>query len=169
MPDLLAHAFLAYSLLRALSWRYEWITPPLVTAGMAGAFIPDIVKVKLVLPSATVEAFLGVPFAWDPIHQFGGTLICVLIGGALVTHRVRRSVLLVLALGAASHLMADALLLKVSGRSYAILWPLTQWRPPTPGLYLSTQPEPTIVTAALAVAVWGLSRRLDRSTSGDSA
>jgi len=56
MPDLLAHAFLAYAILRILSWRYDWLTTPYVTAGMAGALIPDIVKIRLLLPSATVEA-----------------------------------------------------------------------------------------------------------------
>jgi len=61
MPDLLAHAFLAYAILRALSWRYDWLRTPYVTAGMAGAFIPDIVKIQLILPSATVEAAFGTP------------------------------------------------------------------------------------------------------------
>jgi len=157
MPDLLAHAFLAYAILRALSWRYDWLTTPYVTAGMAGAFIPDIVKIKLILPSATVEALLGIPFSWAPLSSAGGTAICVLIGAVLVDEPRRRPTLLVLSIGAVSHLLADALLLKATGRSYSILWPLTRWQPPTPGLYLSTQPEPTIVTGALAALVWGVS------------
>jgi membrane-bound metal-dependent hydrolase YbcI (DUF457 family) len=157
MPDLLAHAFLAYALLRALSWRYDWLRTPYVTAGMAGAFIPDIVKIQLLLPSPIVEATLGIPFSWSPIHRLGGTVICVLIGAVLVDETRRRKTLLVLSLGAASHLLADAFLTKASGRSFAILWPLTRWQPPTPRLYLNTQPEPTIVTGVVAALVWGVS------------
>ncbi len=37
MPDLLAHAFIAYSLCRVLSWRFDWLTTPYVTLGMVGA------------------------------------------------------------------------------------------------------------------------------------
>jgi hypothetical protein len=51
---------------------------------MAGAFIPDIVKIQLILPSATVEAALGIPFSWFPIHRLGGTAIRLLIGAVLV-------------------------------------------------------------------------------------
>ena len=110
MPDLLAHAFLAYAILRALSWRYDWLTTSYVTAGMAGAFIPDIVKIRLLLPSATVQAALGIPFSWSPVHRLGGTAICLLIGTVLVADTRRRKTLLVLSIGAASHLLADLLL-----------------------------------------------------------
>jgi len=157
MPDLLAHAFLAYIILRALSWRYEWLTTPYVTAGMTGAFIPDMTKIKLILPSTTIETLLGIPFSWWPIHRFGGTVICVLIGAVLVDEARRKKILTVLSLGAGSHLIADALLINATGRSYALLWPLTRWRPPTPGLYLSIQPDPTIVTGVLATIVWAVS------------
>ncbi len=161
MPDLLAHAFLAYAILRVLSWRYDWLTTPYVTAGMAGAFIPDIVKIELLLPSAIVEAALGIPFSWSPVHRLGGTAVCVLIGAVLVDEARRRGALLVLSLGATSHLLADLLLAKASLRAFPVLWPLTRWQPPTPGLYLSTQPEPTVVTGLLAAAIWSLSRWRD--------
>ena len=75
----------------------------------------------------------------------------------------RPKTLLVLSLGAASHLLADLLLANASGRAFPILWPITRWQPPTPGLYLSTQPEPTIVTGLLAAAVWGVSRWHDKA------
>jgi len=158
MTDLLAHALIAYSLVRVLSWRYDWITTPYVTAGMAGAFIPDIVKVGLLLPDGTVQAALGVPFSWNAIHTLGGSVLCVLIGAVLVEEAERTKTALALSLGAGSHLLADAMLLTASGRSYPVVWPLTRWHPPTPGLYLSTQPEPTIVAGVVAAVVWGLSR-----------
>lgn len=154
MPDLLTHALLAYIIVKSLSLNIDWLSTPYVTAAMAGAFIPDIVKIKLLIPETIVELLLGVPFSWEPIHRLGGTLICILIGVVLVDKARRRRTLLVLSLGAGSHLIADALLANASGRSYPVLWPLTRWHPPTPGLYLSTQPEPTIVTGVLAAIVW---------------
>jgi len=159
MPDLLAHALIAYTLCTALSRRYEWLTPAYVTAGMAGAFIPDMMKVHLVVPDTAVEAALGVPFSWWGIHTTGGAVVAVLIGVVVIVPRERRRVGGVLALGAGSHLLADALLLTPTGHSYAILWPIARWHPPTPGLYLSTQPWPTLVAGLAAFAAWALVRR----------
>lgn len=160
MPDLLAHALLAYSLCTLLAWRYSWVTPALITVGMAGAFIPDLAKAALVVPSSTIEQTLGIPFEWFALHTGGGVLVSVAIGGLLVAPRFRRPVIGMLAIGATSHLLADALLLTPDGRSYAILWPLTRYHPPTPGLYLSTRPEPTIVALVTAILVAVVTRYL---------
>jgi len=121
---------------------------------MAGAFIPDLTKIKLLVPSGTVEHLLGIPFSWGMLHTGGGALVAILIGVIVVAPRERRRTFILLSVGAASHLLADGLLLNPSGRSYAIFWPLTRYHPPTPGLYLSTQPEPTIVAGVLAGIVW---------------
>lgn len=164
MPDLLTHAFLAYIVFRMLSWRVDWLATPYVTAGMAGAFIPDIVKIRLVLPATIVENFFGIPFSWAPIQYLGGTVVCVLIGAVLIAEARRYKALVVLSLGAASHLIADAMLLTASGRSFALFWPLTRWHPPTPGLYLSTQPEPTILSGIVAAIVWIVSKKLNSET-----
>ena len=158
MPDLLAHAFIAYTIAGILSWRYDWHTPAYVTVVMAGAFIPDLAKIELLIPSRTVHHLLGVPFDWFALHTAGGVAIAIAIGVVMVAPRGRLRVGLLLSLGAVSHLLADGLLQNPSGRSYAMIWPLTQWHPPTPGLYLSTQPEPTIITGLIACAVWFGSR-----------
>lgn len=154
MPDLLAHALLAYAVARILSWQSDWLTAPYVTACMAGAFIPDLAKAELVIPNAVVEHLFHVPFAWFGLHTGGAVLVSVLIGVLIVVPRERKRVFLLLALGAGTHLLADGLLRTPSGRSYAMFWPLMRYNPPTPGLYLSTQPEPTVVAAAVALAVW---------------
>lgn len=158
MPDLLAHVLLAYVLCTALSWRFDWLDLGYVTAGMAGALIPDMTKAYLVVPDAAVESMLGVPFSWHAIHTTGGAVLGVLVGVTLVGAAERRRVGAVLALGATSHLVADALLSKPSGHSYAVFWPVSQYHPPTPGLYLSTQAEPTVVAAVGAAIVWGVTR-----------
>ena len=160
MPDLLAHTFIAFSLCVMVSWAVDWMTKPYITVGMAGAFIPDLAKIDLLIDSFVVEQILGVPFDWFALHTAGGALVSILIGGLIVVPTERRRVIGLLGLGAASHLIADALLLTPTGRSYPVLWPLTQWSPPTPGLYLSTQPEPMIVTGVIAVGVWLVSRRV---------
>jgi hypothetical protein len=154
MPDLLSHAFIAFTLCTLLSLRCDWLTAEYVTVGMAGAFIPDMAKIKLLVDSATVEAALGVPFDWLGVHTLGGAFVAVLVGTVVVDRPDRRRVFGLLSLGAASHLFADALLLKASGRSYEVLWPLTRYHPPTPGLYLSTDIWLTGVTGTVAVAAW---------------
>lgn len=154
MPDLLAHAFLAYAVCRVLSWRWEWLTTAYVTVGMVGALIPDLTKVSLVVPNHAMEALVGVPFSWYSLGSGGGVVVSVLVGVVLAASEVRRPVGIALGLGAGSHLLADSLLLTPTGYSTQLLWPLAQVRTPTPGLYLSTQPEPTVVTGAIAAVIW---------------
>jgi hypothetical protein len=61
-----------------------------------------------------------------------------------------------LALGTASHLCLDELLLKASGHYFAVLWPLTAYQPPTPGLYSSSDRWPAVVAGTATAAVWYL-------------
>ncbi len=161
MPDLLSHAFIAYTACTLLALRYDWLDPRYVTVGMAGAFVPDVAKVDLVLDGAAVGDALGVPFDWFGLHTLGGATLAVLVGVVLAASDHRRRVGALLALGAASHLTADAFLLKAAGVSYPVLWPLTAYHPPTPGLYLSTDRWPAVVTGALALGAWLVVRRPD--------
>ena len=163
MPDLLAHALIAYAVGTLLSWRYDWLSPTYVTVVMAGAFIPDLAKADLAVEAETVAALLGVPFDWFALHTAGGVLLSIGIGVTVVAGEERRRVAVLLTLGALTHLLADALLLKPSGYAYPILWPLTRFHPPSPGLYLSTEPWPMVVAGIVAGLVWGATRRHDRS------
>ncbi len=164
MPDLLAHALIAYSLATLLSWRYEWLSPAYVTVAMAGAFVPDLAKATLLVSTSTMQSLLGVPFNWFALHTIGGSLVSIAIGVVLVRRAERTRVAALLCAGAVSHLLADALLLNPSGRSYPLLWPLTYYHPPTPGLYLSTDPEPMLVAAVVAGVVFGVTRLRGRRT-----
>ncbi|MGB9956459.1 metal-dependent hydrolase [Haloferax prahovense] len=166
MPDLLAHVLFAYTMATVASWRYEWITRPYVTVAMAGAFIPDMTKVKLLIPSARVEQLLAIPFDWAGLHTAGAALCSVLIGVLLVSESERRRVFTLLSVGAASHLIADAFLLKPTGLSYPLLWPVTRIQPPTPGLYLSTDFEPALVLGIVALVAYGVTRfKIDQGRS----
>ncbi|WP_042665859.1 metal-dependent hydrolase [Haloferax sp. ATB1] len=166
MPDLLSHALLAYTIATVASWRYEWITRPYVTVAMAGAFIPDMTKVRLLIPSARVEQLLEISFEWGGLHTAGAALCSVLIGVLLVSESERSRVFALLSVGAASHLIADAFLLKPTGLSYPLLWPFTRIHPPTPGLYLSTDFEPALVLGIVALVAYGVTRfKIDQGRS----
>lgn len=154
MPDLLSHVLIAYTAALVLSWWFGWLTPSYRTVAMVGACIPDMTKITLILRDEYVEAFLGVPFSWKALHTTGGVIVAILIGVTLVAPEERTRVGVLLGLGAVTHLLADALLVTPSGRSYAILWPLTQYHPPTPGLFTSTQPQPTVLVGLVAATVW---------------
>lgn len=159
MPDLLTHALIAYNIGTVVAWRYAWLDARYVTVAMAGAFIPDIAKITLLVSGTRVSAFLDLPFSWLGIHTAGGAFLGVLIGVVLVTPQERRQVFWLLSLGASSHLIADAFLIKAYGYSYPLLWPLTAYAPPTPGLYLSTDVWPAIVTGSIAIGVLLIDRQ----------
>ncbi len=119
MPDLLAYAFIAYSACRILSWRLSWFTNEYITLGMVGAFIPDLVKIKLLMPSWRVEQLLGIPLG--SFATAGGVLSSTLIGIVLLASTERRTGEIILSLGALTHLATDSLLLTPTGRSTQLL------------------------------------------------
>lgn len=159
MADLLTHVLVAYIVARLLSVKYPWITTPLVTAAMVGAVLPDLNRLSYVIEATTIERTLDMPFSWDGLHRGGPVAVIILICGTLVTEEHRRRVMLLMGLGAALHLVFD-LFLVPTGRSFAILWPLTTWQPTLPGFYSSR--DLRVTTTALAVAaltwLWSMSR-----------
>jgi hypothetical protein len=154
MPDLLAHVLFAYAVATGISAYYDWITPPFVTAVMAGACIPDIQKVRLLVSSSEIEAILGVPFNWSGQMTLGGVGLSILVGVILIgpEYRVRGGI--ALAVGTLTHVLTDALLITPSGRTFAVLWPLFRFHPPTPGLYHSTDVWPTAAAGLTAIMVY---------------
>ena len=156
MPDLLTHTLVAYTLAVGLSVRYRWLTPPYVTVVIMGAFIPDLTKIRLLVPSWRLEAWLGLPFDWGALHTVGGTLVSVLIGVTVVRRTDRWRVCGPLGVGAASHLVLDSLLAFPAGRMKFVLWPLTTYRPVFDGLFLSTDRWPVVVAAGVAASAWYL-------------
>lgn len=159
MPDLLTHALVGYSLGTLLSLRYEWLTPQYVTVCMMGAFIPDMTKIQLVIPSEVVAATLSLPFEWSGIHTLGGAAISIAIGVILTDAAYRRRVAALLAIGAGSHLVLDALLFKPSGFMAPLWWPLTAQRFAIDGLYLSSDRWPAAVAAVIAAGCWAIARK----------
>lgn len=164
MPDLLAHVLFAYAGVTVARWRIDWMTPPLVTLAMVGSTLPDLSKVHLVLDDDALEALVGGTIEWLALHTGGGIALSVTIASVLVAARYRRRATVAVAAGAISHVVLDLFLDTASGVApYAIFWPVTTYRPPTPGLYLSTQPWPTLFAGVLAALTWGF----DRYRSGE--
>jgi len=87
-----------------------------------------------------------------------------LFGSLLFAPEYRRDVVVLVAIGAASHHVLDLGLMTSTGYSYAAFWPLTEYRLPAGGLYLSTDRWPALVAGLCAVLVWALERRVG---SGD--
>jgi hypothetical protein len=166
MPDVLTHVFVGYVLGSLLAARVDRLESGHVTLVMAGALSPDFTKIKLLLPDATVEAALGVPFSWFPLHALGGTVVVSLLAGLVVDPRHRRLTVVLVALGAGSHFLLDGLLLTPTGHTAAFLWPLSTYRPPAGMLYLSTDRLPALVAGSGAGIVWVWRRR---ARVGDSA
>lgn len=164
MPDLLAHVFVAYAAAMLLSWRWGW-DERYVTLGMVGALIPELVKIKLLIPPRLVEMALGVSFSWGSLATGGGILLSVAVGIALLHSEERARGTVMLGVGAVTHLAADSLNYTPTGYTQQLFWPLTQYRIPSPGLYTSTQPEPTVVSAVFAGVVWMLYRYRHGDTS----
>ncbi|QLD87070.1 metal-dependent hydrolase [Natronomonas halophila] len=160
MVDLLTHVLVAYALATSLSIRYAWVSPPLVTVAMMGAVIPDLSRLSLLVAEETVTSLFGIPFAWFGFHTLGGVVVASLVGVVLASKEYRPRVALLLPLGAGTHLVLDALLVKPSGVAAPLWWPLAAHGTPTPGLYLSTDRWPVLVAGGCAASVWGVRYRI---------
>lgn len=159
MADLYTHVLVGYMIGVVLSWRYEWLGNPFVVVVMAGAILPDLNRIELLLSAATIEAAIGFPFSWTPLHRAGGTFLIVCLGALLAAKQYRRAVFALLFLGAASHYLLDFWLYKPSGVSGPLLWPFITDGFRIPGFYLSSDRWPAIVSTAGAIAIWIVDRK----------
>jgi hypothetical protein len=158
MPDVLTHVLVGYVVGSLVAeWRDE-VGPAGVTLVMAGALSPDFVKVKLLVPAPYLEAALGLPFSWAPIHAITGAVVVALVAGLLVGREYRRATVALVALGAATHLFLDGLLLTPSGYAARFLVPFGTYRAPAGMLYLSSDRWPAAVAGVAAACIWAWRR-----------
>ncbi|MCU4975426.1 metal-dependent hydrolase [Halobacteria archaeon AArc-m2/3/4] len=165
MPDLLTHVIVGYIVGTLLSMRYVWMKPAHVTLVMIGALSPDFAKIQLVVPDGVAASILGVPFSWSPLHTVGGTVLVLCLGTLFFAPEYRMRALVLLAIGAGSHHVLDVLLLTPTGYAYAVFWPLTEYRPPSGGLYVSTDRWPAVVAGISALFVWAIAHYRDEPTA----
>jgi hypothetical protein len=159
MPDLLSHVLLAYALLTVAGWRIDRLADEWVAVGVAGAAIPDLIKVEILVDSAAVSRALGVPFDVKAVGTLGGVL---LVAGliALAFGRRWRPAYASLVAGGGSALVLDGLRAYADGRAGFWLYPVP-WRPPTPSLYVSSDPRVLAVAVVVAAAVVVADRRFE--------
>ena len=69
VAELFTHVVAAFAIVVVLSWQVEWITPPMVPVAMVGAAIPDLNRMRLVVPNEGIEAVLGIPCEWGVVHR----------------------------------------------------------------------------------------------------
>ncbi len=160
MADLYTHVVAGLIIAVILSWRYSWITPPMIAAAMVGAILPDLNRIDLVLPAATIELMTGLTWSWSVFHRAGGTILVILLLTMLVPRRHMKAVFLMLFIGAASHYVLDYLLWKPGGMSGPLLWPFTDWRLTFDGFYRSSHRWPAVVSTIIAIGVLVVDRRL---------
>jgi len=160
MADLLTHLLVPYILLTVASWRVDWLDHRWVVVGMGGAAIPDLIKVRIVVDENTVETLLGIPFTYAPLSTLGGVL---LLAGIITVAFERRNwgrVFGIVTFGGLTSLLLDGLRVYADGRASAWLYPFTNWRPPTPSLYVSSDPTVLVVALLAAGVVAVLDRRI---------
>lgn len=164
MSDLLTHVLVAYLLATLAERRTTRLDRRHVPLVMVGALVPDVAKVYLVLGDPGL-AVVGVPTSWYALQSVGGVAALVVLGAVLIGPGERRRALALLAAGAGSHLLLDLPVRRADGLSPPYLYPLTWWRPPSLGLYLSSDVWPSLAAVAAVVAL--LAARRYRSGSAD--
>lgn len=151
MAELLTHVVAAYVLLTVANWWLDVLSARWIPVGMAGAVIPDLVKIGILVDSDVIEGLLGVPFRYSPISSLAGVLV-IAAGITLTFTEARRRVFALLVAGGVSSLVLDGLRMFADGQASFWLYPLW-WRPPTPNLYVTSDPRVTIVAVAVAGGV----------------
>ena len=166
MADLLTHVLAVYVLLTLVSWRADAITPRWIAIGMAGGAIPDLVKVGIVLDDEIVEGAIGLPFTWAPISTLGGVLLVAAAITLAFDRRFWRRIYAFLVIGGFTSLVLDGMRVYADGQSGPWLYPFTWWYPPTPSLYVTSDPRILVAAIVVAGVVFAIDQRLD--PAGDS-
>lgn len=157
MAETLSHVLHAFVILTIASWSIGWLDREWIAVAMVGAIVPDLSRIDLLLSADAIEATLGIPFSWSPIHTLGGVVVLSAVGAMLFATRqaqVRAFGLLVA--GGIIHLLVDSLKLWADGVTSAYWYPLTWYNPPAGMLYVTADRWVTVVSIALAVVVLGI-------------
>jgi len=153
VADLLTHVLVVYVALTVVSWQVDLPRRWIVVA-MGGAAMPDLVKAKMVLFDILgVRSVLGVDIAFAGFNRLGGVL---LMAGAIAVFfgsRWRRAYAY-LVFGGLSSLLVDGMRVYADGRADFYLYPLTWWRPPTPSLYVTSDPRVLLTALTVSIAVF---------------
>lgn len=156
MADLLTHVLIPFILLTIVGWRVDfkryWIP-----VAMGGAAIPDLVKVRILLSSDTIEKSIDSGFSYSPISTIAGVIAISAIIAILFDREYRRCAFVFLTFGGLTALILDGLRVFADGHSNFWLYPLW-FRPPSPNLYVSSDIRVLGITIVLSTLVYVLNR-----------
>jgi hypothetical protein len=161
MAEWVTHVLVAYAVFTVAGWGITWLDDRWVAVAVVGSVLPDLNRIDLVIPDETVTAITGVPFAWGGLHTLGGILLMAGLG-ALLFERERgyvRPFALLLA-GALSHVVVDIPQRYADGETITNVYffPLSSWRGPTPGWYVTADRWVVVVACGIALAVFLVDR-----------
>jgi hypothetical protein len=157
MADLLTHVLVPFVLLMIAAWRFDRITAPWIAIAMAGAAIPDLVKLHLLVKAFVIEETFGIPFNYEALSTLGGVaLVAAAITVAFERQHWRRTYAY-LVFGVLTALVLDGLRAFADGHASAWLFPLTWWQTPTPSLYTTSDFRVIVLVVGCTLLVAGAS------------
>ncbi len=164
MAEGLTHILFAFVLLTIAGWKIGWLDRRWVIVGMVGSLIPDFNRIDMLLDSGSIEATLGIPFSWGMVHTLGGVLVVSMIGAALFSNREQQlKAYGLLVAGGCSHLLLDAVKAWANGLNGSYLYPVSWWRNPTPGWYVSADRWVILVAIVVVALVYVFDRYVRRA------
>lgn len=161
MAEVLTHVLAAYVLATIISWGVAWLDQKWVAVAMIGAIFPDLNRLDMLVSADAIEAAIGLPFNWGALHTFGGVVLLAGIGALLFPERRQQVIAFgMLLFGALSHLVLDSLKIWADGSAGAYWYPVTWYRPPAGGLYVSADRWVVVVAVIAALIVFLVDRYL---------
>jgi hypothetical protein len=162
MADLLTHVLVVYCLLTVGSWRFDRLTDRCIAVGMGGAVVPDLVKLDLLVSSYRIEQVVGFPVTYAHFATLGGVLLTAGVITVLFEREAWRRTYVFLVVGGVTSLVVDGLRVRADGHASAWLFPfLPSFRPPTPSLYVTSDPRILVVALCVSAAVMVVDWRFD--------
>lgn len=157
MADLLSHVLIAYVFFTLGSWYVSWLAPRWIVVGMGGAILPDLMKIRLLVDSERIAQTLGIPFTFGHLGTVGGVLLTAAIVTMSFERKYWRTVYGLLVAGGLIHLLTDGVRVWADGHGSQWLFPfLPSWRPPTPNLYVTSDPLVPVVVLGIAAFVFAI-------------
>lgn len=154
MADGLTHVLFAFGLFTVAGWVIGWLDRRWVAVGMVGSLLPDLNRLGLLLDSYTISQTVGIPFDWGALHTLGGVVLLAALGAVLFEKRqAQLRGFGLLFTGGCSHLLVDAVKQWADSAGNVLLYPVSWWRLPTPGLYVSADRWMLGIAVAVGVAV----------------
>ncbi|CCQ33094.1 membrane-bound metal-dependent hydrolase protein [Halorhabdus tiamatea SARL4B] len=157
MAELLSTVLVTYAAFTIAGWWLDGLDRRWVVVAMGGAAIPDLVKIEILVDADVIENAIGLPFDYSPVASVAGVVVVAGIIALLFGEQWRRTAYAVLLASGGFSLVIDGLRVYADGFANFYLYPL--WvRPPTPGLFVSSDPAVLVVAILVSTVTFGIDR-----------